>query len=467
MNPSSGNSTFEVLLTSKMWQRAKQLVSTLRAWSVRGAFALLDQGLISGSNFVVAILLAQWLTPSEYGTWALAFEVFLFVSIVYSSLVLEPMSVFGPSLYRDDLRGYLGILLRIHCVFAVLITTGVFATATVVNILKPASSLPLALVGVSVATPCLLLFWLARRGFYVLLMPQKAAWGACAYSAAMLAGMVIVYRMRSLSPLTAFLMMMAAAAITAPGMLFWFKRRLPLSPPGRIQAKDVLRKHWRYGCWALGSSAVIWFSAALFYPLLGTFFTLAETGKFKALMNLNSPIGQAFFAVGLLSLPYASRAQHDRNEKDRSHLAWKLTGLYASGTCAYWVVLFILRSPIVHHLYGGKYSQIMMLIPWLAVGSILRLSATGQTTVLKSINKPELVFVAYSAACVVSIALGIPATRWFGVTGAVFAWGLSSGVAFLMGALLVQRNSGRSVTSPAPERVTLAVRKRGAMIIEG
>src|SRR5690348_15343216 len=155
-------------------KRIRDLGLTFRNWSHRGVLAILDQGLISGSNFVVAILLARWLTPRQYGTYALAFEIFLFLAALYGSLILEPMSVFGPSLYKGNLVSYLGGLLRIHCVISFLMTALLFATAAIIHTYKPESFLPDALVGVSVATPCLLLFWLARRGFYVVFQPQKA-----------------------------------------------------------------------------------------------------------------------------------------------------------------------------------------------------------------------------------------------------------------------------------------------------
>ena len=164
----------------------------VNTWPLRGFFALLDQGLISGSNFILAILLGRWVSPQQYGAYALAFEVLLFMSIVYGALILEPMCVFGPSTYKNDFRAYLGILLRIHCGLSMLVIAAVFSGAGVLHALKPASSLPAALVGVGVACPCLLLFWLARRGFYVNLLPQKAALGACAYSATVLAGVMVV-----------------------------------------------------------------------------------------------------------------------------------------------------------------------------------------------------------------------------------------------------------------------------------
>ncbi len=442
---------------------SSEIKRALKIWPERGFFALLDQGLISGSNFVVAILLARWLAPSQYGGYALAFEVFLFLSVVYGALILEPMSVLGSSIYKNEFHSYLGILLRIHSILSILIIGAAFAGAGVLSALRPGRALPDALIGVGIASPCLLLFWLARRGFYVHLLPRKAAMGACVYSAILLSGIAAVYYLRALSILSAFLVMAAGAVVAGPIMLSWFKSHVPASHGRRLQLNEVLHQHWNYGRWALASSVAIWFSAAIYYPLMGSFFSLAGTGEFKALMNLASPIGQVFVAITLLSLPYASRAYHEQGATAAGRLAWKLSGIYVIGTSVYWMVLLLVRGPVVHHLYGGRYSQIVSLLPWLAVGSIVRIAATAQAIVLRAMRAPSLVFVAYCAACVVSIVLGVPATRWYGLRGALFAWVISSATALVGAVLIVQYKSNSASTPETSTAKGLALREDAAL----
>jgi O-antigen/teichoic acid export membrane protein len=450
---------------NQWFEKIEELKRGLRKWSSRGILAILDQGLISGSNFIVAILLARWLTPQQYGSYALAFEIFLFLAALYGALILEPMSVFGPSVYSGNLISYLGRLFRVHCILSFLMMAALFATAAALHAARPASFLPDALVGISVATPCLLLFWLARRGFYIVFLPQKAVLGACIYSTLLLAGLALLYKFRSLSPFSAFLLLAAGAIATGPLMLRWLKAGLVQTTTG-FHVMDIVRKHWTYGRWAVANSVVIWCSLAIYYPLLGSFFTLAEAGKFKALMNLASPIGQAFVAISLLSLPLASRALH-QDGHIAGRLVWRLTFLYSGGTCLYWAVLLLLRGPIVHHLYGGKYMQVINLLPWVALGSILRISGTAQTLALKAMRSPARAFVAYSAACVVAISVGVPCTRWFGLRGALFAWVLS-GAAALIGALLMLRHeSSRSKVSEEVPTHTLAMHEEASLTTRG
>ena len=44
-----------------------------RRWLARGFWALMDQGLFAGANFVIHIFLARYLDATSYGTFALAF----------------------------------------------------------------------------------------------------------------------------------------------------------------------------------------------------------------------------------------------------------------------------------------------------------------------------------------------------------------------------------------------------------
>src|SRR2546429_7188451 len=46
-------------------------------WLIKGMYAVLDQGLISGSNFLLGILLARWTGAEQYGAYALAFAIFI------------------------------------------------------------------------------------------------------------------------------------------------------------------------------------------------------------------------------------------------------------------------------------------------------------------------------------------------------------------------------------------------------
>ena len=152
-------------------------------WTFRASFAILDQGLIASSNFVIGILLARWLVPQEYGSYALAFAIFLLLSLLYQSLVLEPQRVFGPTDHANAERQYLGVLIWGHLGLASVIFVGLGLATFAAHLFSHTKTLQAALAGVTFAAPCMLLLWLARGAFYVRMKPQYAVNGAAIYCA--------------------------------------------------------------------------------------------------------------------------------------------------------------------------------------------------------------------------------------------------------------------------------------------
>ena len=397
------------------------LLRKLLPWAHKGGLTILDQGLISGSNFLISVLLARWLTAEQYGAYAIAFGFFVLLQLVYQSLVLEPMSVFGGSTYRNNLRGYFGSLLWIHVILSLAIFLVFGATAGVSRMLGQTAGMPGALAGVTIASPCVLFFWMARRSFYLELSPNQAVVGAFVYSGFVLSALWIFYHHHLLSAFTAFVLI--AIGSLGTGSFLMLRLRLALRPEGpRPPTGTIWQQHWRYGAWALMSCFASWVPANIFYPILGSFGAMAQSGQLKALMNLTLPLEQTKAALSMLLLPYAAGVQ---DEKDDSSRAWtltlRMTVLGVGISIVYWGLIIPLDRPLFQLLYSGRYMEVAHHIPLVAVGSIFWSAAYGPALALRGMKSPASVFAAYTFAAVASLAIGVPATWAFGLTGGI--WG--------------------------------------------
>jgi O-antigen/teichoic acid export membrane protein len=396
------------------------LVERLLFWVRRGGIAILDQGLISGSNFLVSVLLARWLTAEQYGSYAVAFGIFILLSLVYQSLVLEPMSVFGGSIHRNNLRGYFASLLWIHVTLSLSIFLLFGTSAALARLFGQAAGLPGALAGVTIASPCVLFFWLARRSFYLELSPSQAAVGAFVYAGFVLTSLWIFYRHQMLSPFTAFVLIAIGALGT--GSFLMVRLRLAVRQEGtKLSTWTTWRQHWSYGGWALAGCIASWVPAYIFYPVLSTFGTMAQSGDLKALMNLTLPLEQTKAALSMLLLPYAAGVQDAERGSGGKLLSLRLTLVGLGLAVAYWIVIIPMNRPLFHFLYSGRYMDIAYQLPLVAVGSIFWSAAFGPAIALRATKSPATVFAAYLFAAVASLLIGIPATWKFGLTGAI--WG--------------------------------------------
>jgi len=419
----------------------------VRRWAAKGGFAVLDQALISGSNFIMGILLARWLIPGEYGAYSLAFSIFLLLSIIYQAILLEPMMVFGGAAEIDSLRGYLKVLTRLHWFIVFAMFAALALSAGIAHQLKPGSTLPAALAGAAIAGPCVLLFWLYRRAFYLDVSVAKAAFGALFYCIILVAGSFLLQWAGWMSAFTAFVVMALAALVTSGVLYYQLQRALPEG--GTITSSGAIwRKHWGYGKWAIASSVAGWVPAYVYYPLLASFGGMTQTADLRALMNLVQPLAQFYAALSAVFLPYAARQRARHPKRGLVTAARNGTLFFMLATMGYWAVIIVLRTQVFHLLYGGKYTNVADLIPTIAVGSVLWSGTIGASIALRAMESPDTIFLAYCAASLVSVAAGIPLSRLAGVTGAVWAMNLSDAVALGMIIILLIQRVKRDIPLP-------------------
>jgi O-antigen/teichoic acid export membrane protein len=417
-----------------------RLLKQVIPWGVKGGLTILDQGLASGSTFLLGILLARWLPSDQYGAYALALAIYVLMHAFYQALVLEPMAVFGGSVYHDQLRPYLGTLFRVH----ILAGLGIFAilgfSAEVTRVVGKGDGLAGALAALALACPFFLLFSLARRAFYLKTSPGTAACGAAVFSALTLGGICVAYECHWVSPMSALLLIGVGALGSSVLLLAILRLRLPRTL-SRISFRKVWNRHWQYGRWALAGAFMMWIPANIFYPLLSTFSGMKQAGELKALMNFGAPVVQAYGSISsALLLPYAARAMMHQQSGGAEALMRKISCLFVFGAVAYWAVVLLLRWPIFRVLYSGRYTQVAYLLPVVALGSILWSAYLGPATTLRAMESPESVFYAVCISSCVAFAVGLPATWAFGIRGAVWAMALSEGLAFIAAVLMLRRN---------------------------
>jgi O-antigen/teichoic acid export membrane protein/thymidylate kinase len=429
---------------------AADLYAQSRSWLQKGFLAVLDQGLISGSNFLLAILLARWLRAEQYGAYALSFAIFVLLSFIQQGLFLEPMSVFGPSIYRDSQREYLGKLVWLQGALAG-IAVALGAAAGAIFLRGDTGLLQMALLGMLFSAPCVLLYWFARRAFYLQLQPGRAVGGAVLYCALLLTGVWLLVRIGLLSAFTAFLAMGIAALFTS------FRQLRQLRPILMTREKtsdlwDIGKRHWRYGRWAMLSSLFIWIPWNIYYPVVAHFSGLAEVASLRALLNLALPMTQTLSAFTLLFLPHASQISQRESWAGAKGQARRITTFFALGSVLYWLPICLFRGPLLNHLYAGHYSQVAPLVPWMALSSFLSGVALGPTIAFRAMRSPATVCFIYLVSSGVTLALGIPATRLFGIPGAISCTVLSNVAAVFLGWAMLARQGRPEMGSSLREQ---------------
>lgn len=399
---------------------------------------------MSGSNFLLGIVLARWLSLEQYGAFALAFSIFLLLSLFHQAILLEPMSVLGPSLYRGNHRRYVGVMLCFQAGFG-LLTMAALGAAALAASLTGHRDMAGALAGVSLGAPFILLLWLGRTASYVELAAARSARAAALYSAILIAGLIAVWRNNLLSACSVFLLM-GLGGLIASGVLI-----VQLRPMfNGLRWREVWREHWKYGRWAIASSLATWVPGNIFYSFTSAFLGMGSTGALRALMNLTLPVAHSGSAMSNIFTPWISGIFGREGRTGTRKPVGKVTLLYASGAIVWGGICVAASSLMFRLLYGGKFLEWRGLVPIVALGAVFQLATYGPAIGLRALQSPASVFAAYGASAAVSLLAGIPAMRIFGLAGVVTVTALSAFSAFLAVVLLYQNRSAERAEQLVP-----------------
>lgn len=403
-------------------RRGRKLV-----WVGKGALAIMDQGLLSGSTFLISILLARWLSRGEYGAYALGFSLFLLLSGFHNAFFLEPMSVFGPGSHSKCLTSYVKKLLELHFLLALLLSMVAGAGVILLRFVTADRAMTSAMWGVAIAVPLVQFHWLCRRAVYLKLAPGLAVAGSAIYCLALILLMLVFEKLRWLSPFTGFLIQSLAAVPAALLLLRSLKSGSDLRPgPSHV---DILRQHWRYGRWVAGGTIVHWLSGNAYYVIIGALLPMQALGAFRALQNFCSPFNQFLTAITLLVLPWASSKFAEEGGPGLQRRIRQLTRLFGGGALAYFTAILLFGNRVMSFVYAGHYNEFSHLLPLATVPVLLGAASVGSEVAAQVMQAPSEVFLAYAISAAFTLLAGVALTHYWGLVGGLFGI-LVSSVAF-------------------------------------
>jgi O-antigen/teichoic acid export membrane protein len=444
----SGVPTFGVIPEFKVHKSAETNIS--KRWMTKGFWAVLDQGLFAASNFVLNVLLARWLSPSDYGAFSIAFAVFLLIASLHTATLCEPMLVFGSGKYRNRLSEYLGILVYGNMGFAALGSLALLLASLGIA-LWGSIALSVVLLALALAGPFVLLLWLMRRACYVRLDPRLAATGGAWYMILMLAGAYVLYRFEWLSAASALGVMGISSLVVS----LWLAARLRMERP-RLRDNELLREslesHWKWGRWSTANQALAWLPSNIYFLLLPIWGGLEVAAAFKALTNLLMPMLQANAALTSLLLPILVRARE--NSTFGAHVRLALIP-FVLAPSLYWILLGAFHRPLVSWLYGGQYTEHANLLWLLGLVPIAAAVRGVMAQTWKALERPDWLFVASAVSGVVAVTLGVGCVYLWGIVGAGIGFLISQVAAAVLAAalllLLNQRSNGKAFLGEARE----------------
>jgi O-antigen/teichoic acid export membrane protein len=421
-------------------------------------YCLMDQAFSIGGVFLANVMLARTQSKEEYGTFALSYSIYTFLSGLNNASILEPYTVYGSGRYRDRFTQYVRLMARSSAVVAAVLTAGLLIACLILREVRPQFS-PRALVGLSLTVGVLLCATFVRRAFYVQGRPAQAAKMSLVFFISVTCGLLLSTRLHVLDSLTVFLILglawVAACAASARGLFAKGQQSSFLQTEPRYW-----QEHWKYTKWVLGTALIFQVTTQGYYWLVAGLLSLKDVAQLKAIYILVTPADQFYIALNYLVLP-AMAAHFAAGRMSEYFALWRKVGLATICiTLLFAAGVRMAGRPVVHALYAGKFDGVAPLLFLLALLPLLMGIGNTMNDALKAAELPKMVFYAYLASGAATLLAGIPLVSHFGLQGAVYGMLVSGATysAFLALAFFFQvsrknrrESPGKIGTSPLPD----------------
>jgi len=402
--------------------------SAVHAWLARGGTVLFEQAIFAGSNFFLNVTLAASIPAADFGAFAFSFALFMIAAGFYNGLMLEPATVLRMSLYDTKAGAYCRAQLALHVGVTSALASLLGLTGMVLIAVSADSAIGEALLGAAIASPTILLVWLARRFLYILGRQRAALIGSVVYLIGITAGLAAAGRGGWLSPFGGFMIMAAASAAGAAFMLWQAGALTPSDRDADLTLRHLARERWNYGRWLLAAVCI----EATIVPgltlITATTLGLGAVGALRAMQVFAVPLGHGVAALSALALPVLARDFGEGRYGPLRNKAIMSMAVVGCAALAFEMGLLTFQQPLEHLLYGGKFASYAFLIPILGAAALLEGIATMHAMVLSAVQRPRLYLTSIAVTAPCALVTGLICTKLWGITGAAIAFVVTAGV---------------------------------------
>ncbi len=380
-------------------------------------WALADQTMVSGVNFLTGIFLARFLGLAEFGRYTLVWMAVLFVNSIQLAMINSPMMSIGPQHSDSEAPGYFGaVVVHQICLagltFILLIfgvrLSGVFFPEWRVEGL----ALPLAGAAVTFQLQDFL-----RRYFFT----RKRAVTAFANDAVAylgrLAGLIWLFWWYRSNDIADVLWIIAASfavatAVGAPGL-----RGLDWRAQHWLTAA---KRNWRFARWLAASVVVRWGAGNFFMIAAASLIGTAAVGGFRAAQNIVGLINILTLGLENAVPPQASRHFYAGGRRALSAYLRKVAWFGGGLTLGTALVIATFPEFLLTLVFGGDYVAYADILRWIALCRPIYFLSIPLRAGLRTIEKTRPLFLASLLATSLSLAAAFPVVGHFGLHGVIF-----------------------------------------------
>ncbi len=386
----------------------------------KNALALLDQAVVSGTNFLTTVLIGRWASVRELGVYSLGFSLLVAWTTAQDALIVLPYTIYRHRAQPGTQAQYAGSVLVHQGLLSALVMVVLIAVAAVLSwsgAVPGLASVTWVLAGV-MPFACLREF--GRRIAFAHLRVGQALLLDSVAAAAQLAGLAWLLALGTLSATSAYVAIGLACALSGGIWLYQARGNFVIRWD---RVWGTLRRNWSLGKWLFAWQATLAVQAYFIHWLLAWLVGPTATGVYAACMTVvlfSNP-----FVLGIANA-LAPRAAHALNHGGVAEL-WRVifhtTLLLGTAMGLFCIVVVVGGEWIMDLLYDGpQYDGHGHTVAVLALAMLASALGMPATNGLMAAERTAAVFKIALLALAVSVLLVPVLVIWFGLPGAAYGF---------------------------------------------
>jgi O-antigen/teichoic acid export membrane protein len=374
---------------------------------------LLDQALVSGSNFLLAVLLTRFLGLADYGVFVLGWMAVLFFSSIQQALIVAPLVTLVPKRPAAERAHYAGAYFVQQIIFAAaaaaITVLGVFGFGRIqMDGRIDALVLPLAAV-----VFCFLWqdymrrFLFAQRTTGPVLVADLLAYGG------QIAAVLIVHQAGLLSIPAVLWCTAALFGASAAFQTRW----MVMEAWNWRSVRATWREGWRFSSWLTASAFTQWFAGNLFIVAAGGVLGAGAAGAVRASQNVVGITHVLFLALENYLPARAAAVMADRGRAALLRYLGRASAYVGAATACGLLVVAVAPEFWLRTLYGPELVEYAFILTWFALLYLLVFVSTMLRMVLRTLEMTRSFFVSSVLTAGFSLMVAFPMVEWWGVTG--------------------------------------------------
>jgi O-antigen/teichoic acid export membrane protein len=329
-------------------------------------WTLLDQALVSGSNFLTGILLARYLGISEFGVFSLAWMVILFVNNMQISLIAAPMMSIGPKQANAEATAYYSAVFIQQFILSGSVSIIVASGLKISTFFSSEWNQNSLIWPLTVSVFCFMSQDFLRRYFFTV---EKVFLAFLIDAISYLGQVIGIILFSSTTKLDSTLALWIVAATSAAGSVFGIIRIEKIRFDHSMLWFFTV-KNWLFSSWITGSSIIQWAGSQGVLAIAGVYLGATSLGGIRAVSNLVAPINVLMLSMNNIMPIITSKKYHLYGHNVLLKYLLRFTIILVLSVSSICYIVTIYSDELMSLLYGTSYTHFSSLVFYQSIYAI-------------------------------------------------------------------------------------------------